>query len=88
MVDHALPCAMQSLDILLLDCLFRNKRNVRLSCGRADCLGVITVILLPPHERFDVLGADDLDLMAQRLKFTRPAKCALQASTAIVHGSN
>jgi hypothetical protein len=38
---------MQSLNILLLDALFRDQRNMWLTRRRADRLGVIAVVLLP-----------------------------------------
>jgi hypothetical protein len=47
---------MQRLDILLLDRLLRDERNVCLARGRTNRLGVVAVILLPPHNGFTYCG--------------------------------
>jgi hypothetical protein len=80
MVDHTLSCSVESLDVLLRDCLLRNEGNVRLACRCADRLGIVAVILLPSHKRFDVLRANDLDLVAERFKFTGPAESIIPTS--------
>src|ERR1700740_2508687 len=68
MIDHSLSLPMQCLDVLLLDRLLRDKRDVRLPCSYTDRLRVIAVILLPAHKRLYILGADYLDPMAERFK--------------------
>ena len=67
-VYHALTRAMQGLDILLLDCLLRHETHVSLAGCRADCLGIVAVILLATHEWLHILRADDPDLVAQGLE--------------------
>lgn len=47
---------MQSLNILLLDALLRDKWNMWLARGYTDRLGVIAVVLLPAHEGFTYCG--------------------------------
>src|SRR6516225_2501270 len=76
MIDRPLSRPMQRLDVLLLDRLLRDKRNVRLPRGYADRVCVIAVILLPAHKRLYILGADNLDPMPERLKLTRPVERA------------
>jgi len=76
MIDHSLSRPMQRLDVLLLDRLLRDKRDVRLPCSYTDRLRVIAVILLPAHKRLYILGADHLDPMAERLKLMRPVERA------------
>ena len=67
---------MQGLNVLLLDALSRDERDVWLACRGADRFRVIAVVLLPPHERLDILRADQLDLMPERLELARPIECA------------
>ncbi len=66
-VDHALTRAMQGLDVLLLDRLLWHETHVSLAGCRADCLGIVAVILLATHEWLHILRADDPDLVAQGL---------------------
>jgi hypothetical protein len=75
-IDHPLPGAMQSLDILLLDGLLGDEGDMRLTRCRADGFRVIAVVLLPPHEGLHILGADQLDLMSKRFEFAGPIECA------------
>jgi hypothetical protein len=75
MINEALAGSVEGLDILLLHALFGHQRNVGLTHSRADCLGIVAVVLLPSHERFHILRADDLHLVAQFLKLAGPAKC-------------
>ena len=76
MIDHTLASAMQGLDVLLLDRLLWDERNVRLACGGADRLSVVAVVLLPPHKGLNILRADDLHPVAKCLKLTSPAERA------------
>lgn len=76
MIDHALACTMECLNVLLLDGLLRNERNVRLPRGGANRFGVIAVVLLASDEWLHILRADDLHLMAERLELSRPAEGA------------
>ena len=55
MIDHALPGTMQCLDVLLLDRLLRDKRDMCLACCRADGLGIVTIVLLATHKWLHVL---------------------------------
>jgi hypothetical protein len=43
-IDHALPRAVQGLDVLLLEGLLRDEGDMRLTRGRDDRLGVIAII--------------------------------------------
>src|ERR1700730_8707660 len=67
---------MQGLDILLLDRLLRHQRDMQLARGRADRFGIVAVVLLPTHERLDVLRADDLHLMSERFELALPVEGA------------
>ena len=76
MIDKPLAGAVQRLHILLLYALLGHQRNVGLAHGRADRLGIVAVVLLPAHERFHILRADDLHLVAKGFKLARPAEGA------------
>src|SRR4029078_9202389 len=76
MIDHALASAMQSLDILLLDRLLRDERDVRLAGGGGNRFSVVAVVLLPAHKGLNILRADDLHPVAKCLKLTSPAERA------------
>jgi hypothetical protein len=56
-IDQTLTSPMERLDVLLLKRLFRNEPHVRLLHRSADCLGVVTIVLLPANEWLDVLRA-------------------------------
>src|SRR5215471_3039880 len=74
MIDHALASTVQSLDILLLDSLLRNERNMRLARRCDDCFRVIAIVLLPPHKWLHVLRADNLHLVSQCLEPSGPVE--------------
>lgn len=84
MIDLVLASAMPSLDILLLDRLFRDERDVRLACGGADRFSVVAVVLLPAHKGFNLLRANDLHPVANCLKLTSQKNVPVLASTTIV----
>jgi hypothetical protein len=75
-IDHPLPRTMQRLNILLFDALLGDEGNVGLTCGRTNGLGIITIVLLPSHERLHILRTDDLHLVPELLKFTSPVECS------------
>src|SRR6266853_905429 len=51
MIDHPLSGAVHRLNVLLLDGLLRDARNVWLPCCCDDCLRVIAIVLLPANKR-------------------------------------
>jgi len=75
-VYKALPSAMQRLNVLLLFSSHRHKWNMRLAHRGADCLSVVSVVLLSPHERLHILRAYDLHRMPEFLELPRPAERA------------
>ncbi len=75
-IDHPLPRPMQGLDVLLLNGLLRDERNVRLARCRADRFSVVAVVLLTPHEGLHILRADNLHLMPKSFELTRPIEGA------------
>lgn len=56
MIDEPLPGAVKRLDILLLDALLRNERNVGLARGCADRFSVVAVVLLSADERLHIIA--------------------------------
>src|SRR4029077_4219397 len=76
MIDHPLPGAVHRLDVLLLDGLLRDARNVWLPCCCDDRFSVIAIVLLPANKRLHIRWADDRHVVPERLKLTRPIKGA------------
>ena len=73
-VDQPLTSAVERLDVLLFDGSLRHERNVRLAHRGTDRFSVITVVLLTPHERFDVLRTDNLHAVTELLELTSPTE--------------
>ena len=86
MIDHALASAMQSLDILLLDRLLRDERDVRLACGGADRFSVVAVVLLRT-KGFTYCGLMIFTRWPSASNLRAQQNAPVQASTTIVQRS-
>lgn len=76
MIDQPLPRTVERLDVLLLERLFWHEPHVRLLDRRADCLGVVGIVLLPAYEWFHVLRRHDLHGVTELLELPLPIECA------------
>ena len=74
MIDQPLSSTMEALDILLDNRFLRDEAHMWLLNGNADCLRVISIILLALHERLHILRRNDLDRMSLGLKMPLPMK--------------
>nr|WP_255007254.1 hypothetical protein [Roseovarius sp. M141] len=72
MVDQAATGQVQGLNILLRFGFGRRKLHSVVYEGRANCLGIIGIVLLAFQERLQILRRDHLDRMAKYLKLPLP----------------
>jgi hypothetical protein len=75
LLDQSASDAMRCPDILLLDRLDCHKAHVRSAHRFADRLGIVGVVLVAFHIRFDELWRDELDSISLRLQLPCPMVC-------------
>src|ERR1700735_957309 len=79
---------MERLDVLLLEVLLGHEPHVPLLDRRADCLGIVGIVLLSADERLHVLRRHDFYGVSELLELPLPIDAPVDASMPMRHGSS